>query len=181
MKKFLLSACAAALIATVASSASAGQFTMSDNGPAGPIIGAGDDRYYDDNGYNGNDWRYRSPGYGDEDSDYGNQSYGNGYGNSYGNGYGNSYGNGYGNSYGNGYGNGYNGYGNGGYGYGYGNYRVLPPRVIVRYLYRSGFSYISQPALAGQFYQIKARDPNGRKVKLYVDAYNGRIVKVKKH
>src|SRR5215470_11579713 len=128
MKKFLLSACAAALIATVASSASAGQFTMSDNGPAGPIIGAGDDRYYDNNGYNGNDWRYRSPGYGDEDSDYGNQSYGNGYGNGYG-----------------------YGYGNGGYGYGYGNYRVLPARVIVRYLYRSGFSYISQPALAGQF------------------------------
>jgi hypothetical protein len=55
----------------------------------------------------------------------------------------------------------------------------VPPHVIVRYLHRSGFSYISRPALAGRFYQIKARDPNGRKVKLYVDAYNGRIVKVK--
>ena len=66
-----------------------------------------------------------------------------------------------------------NGYG-GGYGYG-----VLPPYEIVRYLHQSGFSYISPPALAGRFYQVKALDPNGRKVKLYVDAYSGRIAKVK--
>jgi hypothetical protein len=44
---------------------------------------------------------------------------------------------------------------------------------------QSGFSYISRPALSGRFYQLKALDPNGRKVKLYVDAYDGRIVKVK--
>jgi len=209
MKKFLLSAGAAALIATVASSAFAGQFTMSDNGPSGAIIGAGDSRYYDDNG---NNWRYQSQGYGDEDSDYstdnqgygnqgygyGNQGYGNqgygygnqGYGNQgYGNqGYGNQgYGNqGYGNQgYGNqGYGNqgyGNQGYGNQGYGYGngYGNYGVMPPYAIVRYLHQSGFSYISRPALSGRFYQLKALDPSGRKVKLYVDAYDGRIVKVK--
>jgi hypothetical protein len=190
MKKFLLSAGAAALIATVASSAFAGQFTMSDNGPSGAIIRAGDSRYYDDNGYNGSNWRYQSQGYGDEDSDYSpdNQGYGNqgyGYGNQgYGNqGYGNQgYGNqGYGNQgYGNqGYGN--QGYGNQGYGYGngYGNYGVMPPYAIVRYLHQSGFSYISRPALSGRFYQLKALDPNGRKVKLYVDAYDGRIVKVK--
>ena len=192
MKKFLLSAGAAALIATVASSAFAGQFTMSDNGPSGAIIGAGDSRYYDDNG---NNWRYQSQGYGDEDSDYStdNQGYGNqgyGYGNQgYGNqGYGNQgYGNqGYGNQgYGNqGYGNqgyGNQGYGNQGYGYGngYGNYGVMPPYAIVRYLHQSGFSYISRPALSGRFYQLKALDPSGRKVKLYVDAYDGRIVKVK--
>ena len=172
MKTILLSACAAALIATAASSASAGQFTMNDNGPSGPIIGVGDNRSYGDNGYNGNDWRYPSQGDGDEDSNdsYGNQGYGSqmAYGNQ---GYGNQ---GYGNR---GYGN--QSYGNGGYGYGYGNYGVVPPHTIVRYLHRSGFSYISRPALAGRFYQIKARDPNGRKVKLYVDAYNGRIVKVK--
>jgi Peptidase propeptide and YPEB domain len=42
-----------------------------------------------------------------------------------------------------------------------------------------GFSNISRPALAGQFYQVKARDPNGHRVKLYIDAYSGRIVKVK--
>src|SRR5262245_34956797 len=72
--------------------------------------------------------------------------------------------------------------GNFGYGGGYGNgggYGVLPPQVIVHNLYRSGFSSISQPLLAGQFYQVKAIDPNGRKVKLYVDAYYGRIAKVK--
>ena len=174
MKKFLLSAGAAALIATAASAASAGQFTTSDNGPSGAIIGANDSRYYDDNGYNGNDWRNQSQGYGDQDNDdgYGDQGYGNqGYGNQ---GYGNQ---GYGNQ---GYGNGYsNGYGNQGYGYGYRNYGVVPPYAIVHYLQRSGFSYISQPTLSGRFYQLKARDPNGRKVKLYVDAYNGRIVKVK--
>jgi hypothetical protein len=169
MKTILLSACAAALIATAASSASAGQFTMNDNGPSGPVIGVGDNRYYDGNGYNGND--YSSQGYGDEDSDYsyGSQGYGSqGYSNQR---YGNQ---GYGNG---GYGYGNQGYGNGGYGYG--NYGVLPPHAIVRYLHRSGFSYISRPALAGRFYQVKARDPNGRKVKLYIDAYNGRIAKVK--
>jgi hypothetical protein len=171
MKTILLSACAAALIATAAPSASAGQFTMNDNGPSGPVIGVGDNRYYD-NGYNSND--YSSQGYGDEDSDYsyGSQGYGSqGYGSQgYGSqGYGSQ---GYGSQ---GYGN--QGYGNGGYGYG--NYGVLPPHAIVRYLHRSGFSYISRPALAGRFYQVKARDPNGRKVKLYIDAYNGRIAKVK--
>jgi uncharacterized membrane protein YkoI len=33
--------------------------------------------------------------------------------------------------------------------------------------------------LAGRFYQVKALDPYGRKVKLYVDAYDGRIANVK--
>jgi len=55
----------------------------------------------------------------------------------------------------------------------------VSPRSIVRDLRYQGFSYISRPALAGQFYQVKARDPNGHKVKLYIDAYTGRIVKVK--
>jgi hypothetical protein len=155
MKTFLLSAGGAVLIATAALPASAGQFTMNDNGPSGPIIAVGDDRYYD-NGYNGN-WRYPPQGYGDQDGNhgYGNRGYGNGYGSGH-------------------------GYGNGGYGYRYGNYGVVPPHVIVRRLHWNGFSYISRPVLSGQFYQIKARDPNGRKVKLWVDAYNGRIVRVKK-
>jgi len=175
MKTLLLSACAAALIATAGAPASAGQFTMRDDGPSGAVIAAGDSHYYDEDGPSsyGNDY-YQSQDYGDQDSDYdyGRQGYGNqGYGNNYNYGNNNNYG--YGN---NNYGN---GYGNGGYGYGYGNYGVLPPHAIVRYLYRSNFSYISQPVLAGRFYQVKALDPRGRKVKLYVDAYNGRIVKVK--
>lgn len=69
-------------------------------------------------------------------------------------------------------------WGDGGYGSGYG-YGVLPPQAIVRYLHQNDFSYISQPVLAGRFYQVKALDPDGRKVKLYVDAYSGRIAKVK--
>jgi peptidase YpeB-like protein len=69
------------------------------------------------------------------------------------------------------------GWGNG-YGGGY-DYGVLPPQTIVHYLHRNGFSYISEPALAGRFYQVKALDPRGRKVKLYIDAYSGEIVKVK--
>lgn len=64
------------------------------------------------------------------------------------------------------------------YGYGYSN-DIVSPWSIVQDLRYQGFSYISQPALAGQFYQVKARDPNGHKVKLYIDAYSGRIVKVK--
>jgi hypothetical protein len=195
MKSLLLSACAAALIAATASSASAGQFTMNDSGPSGGIIAAGDSHYYD------NDYQNQSQGYGDDEG-YGNQGYSNGYSNNgYGNGYDNNgYGNGYNNNgYGNGYndngyGNGYNnnnsygnGYGDGsgygnGYGHGYGNgygYAVLPAQAIVRFLHRNDFSYISQPVLSGRFYQVKALDPRGRKVKLYVDAFNGRIAKVK--
>ena len=81
--------------------------------------------------------------------------------------------------YNDGYYNGDNGqYQDQGY-YGYDNQNVVSPRSIVRDLRRQGFSYISRPALAGQFYQVKARDPNGHKVKLYIDAYSGRIVKVK--
>jgi hypothetical protein len=56
---------------------------------------------------------------------------------------------------------------------------VVSPRAIVHDLRMQGFSYISRPALAGQFYQVKARDPNGKKVKLSIDAYSGRIAKVK--
>jgi len=81
----------------------------------------------------------------------------------------------YGTDYGRGS-SGYRYYGNAGYGY---NQSVVSPRSIVRSLRHQGFSYISQPTLAGQFYQVKARDPNGHKVKLYIDAYSGRIVKVK--
>ena len=77
------------------------------------------------------------------------------------------------------------GYGNNpGYDYGYGGgyqYRqdVVSPRSIVWNLRHDGFSDISRPVLAGRFYQLKARDPNGHRVKLYIDAFNGRIAKVK--
>jgi uncharacterized membrane protein YkoI len=65
---------------------------------------------------------------------------------------------------------------NGGYGY---SQDVVSPRSVVQSLQQQGFSYITRPALSGRFYQVKARDPNGHKVKLYIDAYSGRIVKVR--
>jgi hypothetical protein len=55
----------------------------------------------------------------------------------------------------------------------------LPPRVIVRFLDRRNYSYISRPVLDGRYYQVKAINPRGRKVKLYIDPYSGRIVRWK--
>ena len=56
---------------------------------------------------------------------------------------------------------------------------VISPRWIVRNLERSDYRYISRPVLSGRFYQVKAVNPNGKKVKLYIDAHTGQIVKVK--
>jgi len=59
----------------------------------------------------------------------------------------------------------------------YGN--PIPPHWIVQNLERSDYRYISRPVLSGRFYQVKAVNPDGHKVKLYIDAYTGQIVKVK--
>lgn len=61
----------------------------------------------------------------------------------------------------------------------YGRRDVISPRWIVRNLERSDYRYISRPVLNGRFYQVKAVNPNGKKVKLYIDAYTGQLVKVK--
>ena len=71
------------------------------------------------------------------------------------------------------------GWNNGGYGYGNRDHGMVSPRWIVRNLQRHDYRYISRPVLSGRFYQVKAINPHGRKVKLYIDAYRGRIVKVK--
>ena len=65
---------------------------------------------------------------------------------------------------------------NGGY-----NYRqdVVTPRSIVRNLQRNDYSHISRPVLSGRFYQVKAVNPRGHYVKLYIDRYSGQIAKVK--
>ena len=65
---------------------------------------------------------------------------------------------------------------NGGY-----NYRqdVVSPRSIVRNLQRNDYRNISRPVLSGNFYQVKAINPDGHNVKLYIDPYSGRIAKVK--
>jgi hypothetical protein len=44
----------------------------------------------------------------------------------------------------------------------------------VRNLEQSDFRYISRPVLSGRFYQVKAVNPNGKKIKLYIDAYTAR-------
>ena len=61
----------------------------------------------------------------------------------------------------------------------YGRRDMVSPRWIVRNLERADYRYISRPVLSGRFYQVKAVNPNGKKVKLFIDAYSGRIVKVK--
>jgi hypothetical protein len=69
------------------------------------------------------------------------------------------------------------GYDSGGSYNAYGN--PIPPHWIVQNLERSDYRYISRPVLSGRFYQVKAVNPDGHKVKLYIDAYTGQIVKVK--
>jgi len=117
MKNVLLSACAAVVLATGASAASAADFVIRHDSQAGTIIRVDDFR----------------PGYGWHDDGYnGDQHRG-----------------------------------------------VVSPRWVVRSLQRQDYRYISQPVLSGRFYQVKAVSPNHRKVKLYIDAYSGRIVRVK--
>ena len=126
MKNILLSACAAVVIATGASAASAGDIVVRHDTLSGTIIRVDDFQ----------------PGYDWHD-------------------------------------NGYNNYDNR---YNYGDYRqhgVISPRWIVRNLQRADYRYISQPVLNGRFYQVKAVNPNGHRVKLYIDAYSGRIVKIR--
>ena len=130
MKNILLSACAAAVIATGASAASAGDIVVRHDNLSSTLIRVDDFR----------------PGYGWHDNGY---------------------------NYGNGYSNYDNGYG------AYHQHGVVSPRSIVRNLQRADYRYISRPVLTGRYYQVKAVNPNGHKVKLYIDAYSGRIVKIK--
>ncbi len=118
MKNLLLSACAAVVIATGASAASASDIVVRHDNLSGTIIRVGDFR-----------------------PDYG--------------------------------------WNNGGYGYGDRDHGMVSPRWIVRNLQRYDYRHISRPVLSGRFYQVKAINPRGHKVKLYIDAHSGRIVKVK--
>jgi len=61
------------------------------------------------------------------------------------------------------------------------NYRhdTVSPRSIVRNLQRNDYRNISRPVLSGRFYQVKALNPRGHYVKLYIDRYSGQIAKVK--
>ena len=118
MKNVLLSACAAVVIATGASAASAADLFARHDSQTGTIIRIDDVQ----------------PGYGWHDD---------------------------------------------GYSSGYRHHDVVPPYWIVRSLQRQDYRYISRPILTGRLYQVKAVSPHGHKVKLYIDAYSGRIVRVK--
>jgi hypothetical protein len=124
MKTILLSACAAVVIATGASAASADDLVVRHDTLSGTIMRIDDMR----------------PDYG-----WNNSGYGYGYDS----------------------------------GYRYGNHGIVSPRWIVRNLQRHDYRYISQPVLHGRLYQVRAINPHGHKVKLYIDAYSGRIVKVR--
>jgi hypothetical protein len=150
MTKFLLSACAAVLIGIAALPASAGDFTIVDNGPSGPIIRV------TDNGYDGQSRSHRWPNqqstYRYDDNGWNRRDDNDGW-------------------------NRHRGWGN--WGHGYGHHGVVPAHRIVRRLAWHHFTHISQPVLAGPFYEVKARDPRGRKVKLYINAYTGEIARWK--
>src|SRR5262245_15584114 len=51
-----------------------------------------------------------------------------------------------------------------------GNGQIVSPRWIVRNLRHADYHDISQPMLSGRVYQVKAINPDGHRVKLYIDA-----------
>jgi hypothetical protein len=54
---------------------------------------------------------------------------------------------------------------------------VMPPRAIGRIVMREGFSGFSPPRLAGDVYIVHAIDEDGERVRLVIDAYDGRILR----
>jgi|GEM_PF-4953844 len=75
------------------------------------------------------------------------------------------------------------GFGRANYGYrqyGYSSYRYDAPRLskhrLIRHLNRQRFSHVKRIRFSRGFYDVFARDHYGRKVKLKLDPYTGRIV-----
>jgi hypothetical protein len=54
---------------------------------------------------------------------------------------------------------------------------IMPPQAIGRIVMRQGFSEFSPPRLAGDVYIVHAVDEDGARVRLVIDAYNGRILR----
>lgn len=71
---------------------------------------------------------------------------------------------------------------NGGYGYGYGQYQYQPlPRPVIKLrLQRQQFHDFSDWRFKDGYYRVRAEDRYGRDVKLIVDAFNGRIVSIRR-
>jgi hypothetical protein len=54
---------------------------------------------------------------------------------------------------------------------------VMPPRAIGRIVMQQGYSGFSPPRLAGDVYIVNAIDQDGARVRLVIDAYDGRILR----
>jgi hypothetical protein len=163
MKSLLLIACTAALLASAAlpAAAESGRLDAHDR----PI---GSQPYYGDDNDNQGNWQYGQP----KPRPY--PTYGNACGWNAG--------------WNGGWGGGSNGgWGGSGYhqpkgGWNNGYYRPrpqLPTRAIAYCVQQQRFSSIKDIDFDDGFYKVYARDPHGRKVKLLVDPYTGRIVRVK--
>jgi Peptidase propeptide and YPEB domain len=173
MKSFLLIACTAGLLASTALPASAA-------GPGDHDRSGGSQPLYvrdNDNDWNRQNGQLRPLPY---------PAYGPTYGNVCGGGGNGGWGGGW-----NGGNGGWNNGGNGGWGSSYhqpnngwsnGYYRPrrqLPTQAIAYCVQQQRFSKIKDIDFDDGFYKVYARDPYGRKVKLIVDPYTARIVRVK--
>lgn len=72
------------------------------------------------------------------------------------------------------------GWSNGGYGYGNQRYQPLPKPIIRARLQHQQFHDFSDWRFKDGYYRVRAEDRYGRDVKLIVDAFNGRIVNVRR-
>jgi len=57
---------------------------------------------------------------------------------------------------------------------------TVSPDSVVHNLQRQDYHHISPPVRSGRFYEVKAINRQGHKIKLYIDAHSGRIVDVKR-
>jgi hypothetical protein len=60
----------------------------------------------------------------------------------------------------------------------YSNEEIKSPQWIARNLERNDYEVISEPDLVGRSYRVMAIDPNGRDVKMRVDARSGEIERI---
>jgi hypothetical protein len=164
MKSFLLIACTAALLASAALPAAAESGRLDEHDR--PI---GSQPYYGNDNDSQWNWQYGQP----KPRPY--PAYGHACGWNAG-------------WSGGGWGGGWNGGGggssyhqpNGGWNNGYYRSRPqLPTRAVAYCVQQQRFSNIKDIDFDDGFYKVYARDPYGRKVKLLVDPYTGRIVRVK--
>ena len=57
---------------------------------------------------------------------------------------------------------------------------TVSPGSVLRNLQRQDYRHISWPLRSGRFYEVRAINPHGHPVKLYIDTHSGRIADVKR-